>query len=542
MRLDRKLILWLLVGFSLVFPASIVYQQLRTAAWLKKLSAQNLTALEEREWKNAENVYVSVQHSVSGSLERGEMEKFIRLLAAQRNVKGLIEFSLCDREGVVTHSSDPAALKKTLPAELRAGLLTDTQQVKRLTADAFEIYQPHSIQSDCVRCHTNWPESGIADVMFFRFSAESLHQAKEDWTQSIGKMRTGNMVDGLMTALVIIVLFATAVSFVIRSQLAVPLARVTDGLSSASDQVSTTSVKLSTSSESLADGASRQAAALEQTSASLEEISATTKHNADSAQSANDLARQARAAAESGADEMKEMSEAMTAIKNSSDNIAKILKIIDEIAFQTNILALNAAVEAARAGEAGLGFAVVADEVRNLAQRSAQAAKETAAKIEDSIRKSERGVQVSAKVVQGFQDITDKVRKVDDLVEQIASASKEQSQAINQINTAVREVDTITQANAARAEETSTAAQELHTQADTLKEAMSNLLRLMGGSLNHRREDAAESAVTSQASPFAVQPRNVLTREKTRAAFPTPRNVTLHNTAEPMAAVGRKDK
>ena len=138
--------------------------------------------------------------------------------------------------------------------------------------------------------------------------------------------------------------------------------------------------------------------------------------------------------------EMQAMSSAMNDIKSSSDDIAKIIKTIDEIAFQTNILALNAAVEAARAGEAGAGFAVVADEVRNLAQRCAQAAKETASKIEDSVQKSTNGVEISAKVAISLQEIVSKTRQVDELAGEVATTSVEQSQGIEQVNTAVSHV------------------------------------------------------------------------------------------------------
>jgi methyl-accepting chemotaxis protein len=171
----------------------------------------------------------------------------------------------------------------------------------------------------------------------------------------------------------------------------------------------------------------------------------------------------------------------MEAIKVSSDDIAKIIKTIDEIAFQTNILALNAAVEAARAGEAGMGFAVVADEVRNLAQRSAQAAKETAGKIEGAIAKTSQGVEISATVAQTLKDIVTKVRQVDELVAEVASASREQTQGISQINSAVSQMDKVTQSNAASAEESAAAAQELNSQAAAMKESVNKLLELVGG-------------------------------------------------------------
>jgi methyl-accepting chemotaxis protein len=192
------------------------------------------------------------------------------------------------------------------------------------------------------------------------------------------------------------------------------------------------------------------------------------------------LSKQAREAAEKGVTDMQVMSAAMAAIKVSSDDIAKIIKAIDEIAFQTNILALNAAVEAARAGEAGMGFAVVADEVRNLAQRSAQAAKETAAKIEGAITRTSQGVEISANISQVLGDIVTRARQVDELASELASASREQSQGISQINTAVSQMDKVTQSNAATAEEGAAASEELKAQAETMKHSVTELMKLVG--------------------------------------------------------------
>ena len=194
-----------------------------------------------------------------------------------------------------------------------------------------------------------------------------------------------------------------------------------------------------------------------------------------------ELANQSRQAADTGVHDVQAMNTAMEELNNASGAIAKIIKTIDEIAFQTNLLALNAAVEAARAGDAGLGFAVVADEVRTLAQRSAQAAKETADKIEGTIAKTEQGVHLSAKVAQSLQEIAQKVRLVDALVAEEAIASAEQSQGIEQANTAASRMDKVTQSNAASAEESASAAEELHSQADALKGAVNELLALVGG-------------------------------------------------------------
>jgi methyl-accepting chemotaxis protein len=265
-----------------------------------------------------------------------------------------------------------------------------------------------------------------------------------------------------------------------------------DQLSAGADQTTAAAGQVSAASQSLAEGASEQAASLEETSASLEEISSMTKKNADNALTTKGLANTARGAADTGANDMQKMSGAMQDIKSSSDDIAKIIKTIDEIAFQTNILALNAAVEAARAGEAGMGFAVVADEVRNLAQRSAQAAKETAVKIEAAIAKTAQGVQMSEAVAHSLGDIVTNVRKVDELVAEIATASREQSDGIGQVNTAVTQMDKVTQSNAANAEEIAASAEELNAQAEVMRTAVGALARLVGGAAS--RAGTARSA------------------------------------------------
>lgn len=247
------------------------------------------------------------------------------------------------------------------------------------------------------------------------------------------------------------------------------------------DQTAAAAAQVSASSQTLAQGASEQAASLEETSASLEEMAGMTDRSAEHAQRAKDLAGQARKEADTGLGDMRAMHEAMGAIKTSSDDIAKIIKAIDEIAFQTNILALNAAVEAARAGEAGAGFAVVAEEVRNLAQRAAAAAKESAEKIEGAVSRTATGVQLSERVARSLEQIAARVRQVDELANEISTAATEQSQGIKQVTVAVSEMDRVTQANAASAEEGASASEELNAQAELLREAMEQLRVLVEG-------------------------------------------------------------
>ena len=258
------------------------------------------------------------------------------------------------------------------------------------------------------------------------------------------------------------------------------LSELTQRLGHTADTLAQLSSSVTGSSQTVADGASQQAAALEETSASVSQITSMTKRNAENSVSAKKVANDARQAAETGSGDMQAMSAAMEEIKTAADNIGKIIRTIDEIAFQTNILALNAAVEAARAGEAGLGFAVVAEEVRGLAQRSAQAARETAGQIEDSIAKSSRGVVLSGKVASGLQDIVTKVREVDQLVAEIANASHEQNDGLDQVLRAVTQMDSVTQGNAASAEESAAATVEMNNEVDSLRVAISELNNLLG--------------------------------------------------------------
>jgi methyl-accepting chemotaxis protein len=280
------------------------------------------------------------------------------------------------------------------------------------------------------------------------------------------------------------------------------LRTVAGGLSEGSDHVASAANQVSSASQSLAQGTSEQAASLEETGASLEEMASMTQRNAEHARRANELAQQARAAADAGVTDMQTMSAAMGEIKTAGGEIAKIIKIIDEIAFQTNILALNAAVEAARAGEAGMGFGVVAEEVRSLAHRCAQAAKETSAQIEGAITKTNQGVAISAKVAGQLTEMVAKVRQVDELVREVAAASKEQSQGIEQVNQAMGQMDKVTQSNAANAEESASAVEQLNAQALTLKDAVNELMRLVGG----EGQASAHAQVPHSRAPSAMNP------------------------------------
>mgnify|MGYP004667886143 FL=1 len=235
------------------------------------------------------------------------------------------------------------------------------------------------------------------------------------------------------------------------------------------DQVAAGAHNVSDASVALSQGASQQAASVEQLSASIAEIASQTASNAQNAEKANDLTVGTKEKAQLGNEEMQEMLSAMEEINASSANISKIIKVIDEIAFQTNILALNAAVEAARAGQHGKGFAVVAEEVRNLAARSAKAAKETTDMIEGSMEKVENGREIAHKTAEALNAIVGDVSSVADIVANIAKASNEQKLALEQINQGVQQVSQVVQANSSTSEEAATASQNLNQQADIMR-------------------------------------------------------------------------
>jgi methyl-accepting chemotaxis protein len=261
--------------------------------------------------------------------------------------------------------------------------------------------------------------------------------------------------------------------------------RVIEHLTDGSYLVAEASGQVSRSSQGFAEAATEQAARLEETSSSLIELSSMTGKNAASAQQANQLSGQANSSAESCSQAMIRMNQAIRDIEKSSNETAKIIKVIDEIAFQTNLLALNAAVEAARAGESGKGFAVVAEEVRNLAMRSAEAAKNTSGMIEESVRNSKKGVGVAEEVDRSLKGIVEGVNQIRVLIGEIASASQEQARGIDQITTANTQIDQVTQNNAANAEESASACEELNAQAEQMKTMVEEMMMMVRGRVEH---------------------------------------------------------
>jgi methyl-accepting chemotaxis protein len=344
-----------------------------------------------------------------------------------------------------------------------------------------------------------------------RQSADAVGQAATRQVEARGvrTVRIMRLAGGALVAL--LGLFALAGWFFQRS-ITRPLAAMATRIAGTADILSDHSGELTSSSKTVADGSSSQAAALEETSASVSEILSLTENAAGRIEAAAREAAAARAASEAGEAEVSRLNTAMHDLQAAGQGVEKIIKSIDEIAFQTNILALNAAIEAARAGEAGLGFAVVAEEVRSLAQRSADAARETAARIGDALAKTSRGGEISAEVGKQLTTIATRSRTLDGLITEFSGAIREQNQGMRQIGTAMSQVDQVTQANVASAEQSAAATEHMANEIAGLRATVVELRQLLGVAAANVAPGSVVPAPppAEHVSPRAPQPQPAL--------------------------------
>jgi methyl-accepting chemotaxis protein/methyl-accepting chemotaxis protein-1 (serine sensor receptor) len=312
-------------------------------------------------------------------------------------------------------------------------------------------------------------------------SREMVQRQSDNLTQDKAEVRGEETSYSWIMAFIIVgSIVAGVFTLLVLRDITANLRRLTMELARGASQLATASGQISSSSQALAEGASEQAASLEETASSAEEISSMTRQNAENSQSAAESMVATTNRITEGNRRLNELVASMQEISGSSEKISKIIKTIDEIAFHTNILALNASVEAARAGEAGMGFAVVADEVRNLAQRSAQAARETATLIEESIRNAQQGGLKVSGVASAIEAITAESERVKVLIDQVSLGSREQSRGLDQITGAIGQMDKVTQRIAASSEEGASAGQQLYSQSQALQEIVQHLAAFVG--------------------------------------------------------------
>ena len=379
------------------------------------------------------------------------------------------------------------------------GFLTKHESMSKSYAEAIQAFSASKGQDPAaadamVKGIDRAPTESIDAIV------ERLQAVVIDGRQAQLKQVQSRIVSSAVTVLTMFVVIVGLVAFMIRGtriemvRLASHLSETAEGTTAAAGQVSVTA-------QSLSQSATEQAASLEETSASMEEMASMTRKNAENSLSAAALMSDVEGRVRESNTALDTMVASMASIQESSQQVAKIIKTIDEIAFQTNILALNAAVEAARAGEAGMGFAVVADEVRNLAQRSAKAAKDTAELIEASITKIGSGSHNVNHVSQSISAITDSVTKVKALVDDVSLASRQQTQGIEQVSQAIAQMEKVTQTTAATAEESAAASEELTAQADSAMGVVVRLTTLVGVT---RAAEARKIGVAAHRAPAPV--------------------------------------
>jgi len=416
-------------------------------------------------------LYTIVRSSISKPIKA--TASFAKALALGK-LNESVEIKSMDEIGQLTSTLDQEVRKAFIDIE-KARAITEKQsayqseQVEKLVVN-LERLSKGELYCDM---SVNEPDEDTRELYeLFTSVSENLHDSInaikgyiDEIAYFLGKLAGGDMSEEIVSEY--------RGDFLILKEsinkMTLDLNKVFHDINASAEQVASGTRQVSDGSQAISQGATEQASALEELSASVTQIAVQTRQNAANAKEANELSSKAKDGAIDGNDKMSAMLKSMEEINDSSANISKIIKVIDDIAFQTNILALNAAVEAARAGAHGKGFAVVAEEVRNLAARSADAAKETTALIEGSIKKVEAGTKIANETAEALAHIVAGTEKTVELVAQIAIASNEQATGIAQVNNGVEQLSQVVQTNSAIAEESAAASEELSSQAELLK-------------------------------------------------------------------------
>jgi methyl-accepting chemotaxis protein len=496
MKLHVKLSLALLSGLVLVVLIAQLVQYYRAVDLISDLSRSTLATLKAREEGFARNIFNSVDRAVAGSLERGEMEKFTRLLEAQKEVEGLIEFSLYDRYGMVSHSSDMRHRRKVLSADIKEDLLTSPEMIERHADGAIEIYHPQVITGECVRCHTDWEEGKIGGVTSIRMSTEALSRAQQRAAATLDRAKRTFFLNSAVTIGVIIVFFLITMYLTVSRFVKRPLDRVTSSvrdlaegegdltrrleivsedelgelaryfnifleklrsqmikIKETSETLTGSVHDLSVSSKEVASTSNSQASAVKEVVSTMEDSDKLSKSVAGRIVKVVDIAEKTRENVENGfaitRGNMEKMEEIRTAnsdvingikaLGKQIKSIWEIVEIINSVADQTKIIAFNAELEASAAGEAGKNFEIVASEIRRLANNTMSSTKAIKERIDEVQRASDSLIDLSEagtqKIAEGWKvskSLDAVFQEVLDSSETSADSAQKISESINQ--------------------------------------------------------------------------------------------------------------
>ena len=491
MRLRTKLILSLVLVLVLAVLITQGMQYYWTSGLFAAFSDHNLKLLQQQELKQATNLCQTVERAIEGSLVRDEMTKFTKLLESLQQVKGLEEVFLYNADGVVTHSAKPAGVGQRMDAKVKGAVFRDEQRIIHDSDQAIEVFIPHKVVADCIRCHTTWKSDEIRGVTYYKFSTEALLQAKSEAAQALASIQTSSFYSMGIAVLAVVVIFVLGMVVTVRRFVANPMDRLVEALKNF-DVDLTLQVPVQSNDEigrvaqlmnqfvsklniiigeaqnvavAIGSNTDRNAAALDNITRFAQAIAALTRENADNAQQARELMKSVRSGVIEADEKVGILDRSMAELSQASGQVAQIMRTIDEIAFQTNLLALNAAVEAARAGEAGAGFAVVADEVRNLALRAAEAARNTSSIMEGTISRIDQGAGLVQATIVVFKDVRATINQATVLMETVADSSAQQRQDIDQVNTTLQGIDQATQINAGKSSQLAKTMSTFHTDA-----------------------------------------------------------------------------
>jgi len=522
MSLGKKIFLAILT----LFCAATVAQQLASVALnrrgfgtvmdeftesLNSMRDETAGNLHQLSVESARDLMAEIKIGIGEALQPGEGKRFLHIAEKQKQLSELREFSFFGPDGRIELSSNEGAMGRQVDAEVWAEGERTAKLVIRERDDRLELYEPLFASADMVRFRPGWAVGQYYGMLYVELSKDRINavlaRERDIIAESLEKGRLTyagaerrSLWFGLALVLGGALVMAVVLLLVVRYQVHGPIHRAVSRMLGASQQLDHSSGLVADVSVTVAKGASDQAASLQESAAALQEMAAQTRATAGDAGQVNTIANDVHGASEKGRTALVRMSDTIAGIKAAADDTARIVRTIDEIAFQTNLLALNAAVEAARAGDAGKGFAVVAEEVRNLAQRSAESARQTAGLIEQSVQRSEQGVAVCSEVVGNLERIVEGIGQVTALVSNVAAATEQQARSVEEVNRAVAQMDQLTQTNAARSQESADAARDLTDQSRVVRDVANDLLRLVDGG----DASASRTMATTTAGPVAA--------------------------------------